>query len=478
MLSQFPSKQTMMHAVLVIHESIAHPNNQYHSATLGGTARRENNSVKMSSSTTTNNNKPIQRPNEALIDTIETERKLSQKFRIETERKWKVILSHEKVDALKSHADELKSRYKQELSKKEDLVVQNLSKLRLQGEDQRRTAVATHLQTIDDMIRNHVNQLLMMEKIFHDNVSQIRLRVNIGRRESVQKHDLEMNALAQEKKHAELEAKRMAQKDARDQQQELEEIRNKNLEDINSLRFILNAKIEDLDDQFDLAKNEYLQKTDSQSENLQKQLARGDEMSGEAMTLQQNIDKLYLATKKIKRISNRKTMQNKDRCDQLMRRKVETVARHKSTKEKMEDLRLMQHEKLKELTMRASRQKKCLEDELFYSEKILKIVRMVSKLEQKNGLGIVKGEVSSKTSASIGIEAILERYNQILLHYTQIQEKETNVREKNILLKGNIEIFMNGITVNDDVMFSNNPLFVVNGKMHLHGNTNTNILPP
>jgi len=423
-------------------------------------------------SSASNNSKEIIETNGELIKQIEKERKLSQTFLIQTERKWKAILSQEKIGALKNHGDALKYRYKQELIKRNDLVGKYLSELLFRGEDQRRTAVASHLQTIDDMIHIHVNQLSIMEKTFQDKVSDIRLKFNTGQRESVQNHDLEKNALAQEIKYIELEAKQMAEKDVRDQQQELEEIRNKNLEDINSLRFILDPKIEDLDEQFDLAKNEYLQKTDSQSESLQKQLGRGGEMSREVLTLQQKIDKLCLAVKKIKRIANRKAMQNKDRCDQLMRRKGEIISRYKSTKAKMEDLRMMQHGKLKELTKRASTRKQHLEDELCHGEKILKMARMISKLEHQHGLGVDKEDAPSKTCRSICTEGILERYNQVYLHYKQIQTEEAHVRKKNKKLKKNIERFMDGITVNDNVMMSNNPLFVVNGKMHPYSNTN------
>lgn len=405
---------------------------------------------------------------QALTTKIEQERELSQKFRIEVEGKWKEILSQEKIESLQDQTtiDTLKTRYQQEWNKKKELI-QSLSRALRQGEDQRCTAVASHLQTVEDMIRGHVNQLSAVDETFQSKVSEIRKRYNKGRREIIQQHDIGKTALLQEIKDVELESKRMAEKDAMDQQQELGEIRNKNLDDINSLRFILDSKIEDLDEHFDLAKNEYLQKTDFQSESLQKQHLRGDKMSKEAMILQHKIEKLSLAVKKIQRISNRKAMQNNDRCDQLTRRKSEIISRYKRTKTKMEDLRMTHHRKLKELTKRASMQKQDLEDDLFRVENTLKMTKIISKLEHQNGLTEVsKIESSPKAVCSLHTQAILERYNKVLLHYEQIKTEENDATERNRELSESIERFRNGITVNDDVMLNCNPLFVVNGKMH------------
>ena len=46
-------------------------------------------------------------------------------------------------------------------------------------------------------------------------------------------------------------------------QHELEEIKNRNLEHINSLRFIMDSQVEDLEEQFKQAHGEFAQNTDS-----------------------------------------------------------------------------------------------------------------------------------------------------------------------------------------------------------------------
>ena len=83
---------------------------------------------------------------QALTTKIEQERELSQKFRIEVEGKWKEILSQEKIESLQDQTtiDTLKTRYQQEWNKKKELI-QSLSRALRQGEDQRCTAVASHL---------------------------------------------------------------------------------------------------------------------------------------------------------------------------------------------------------------------------------------------------------------------------------------------------------------------------------------------
>ena len=112
-------------------------------------------------------------------------------------------------------------------------------------------------------------------------------------------------------------------------------------------------------------------------------------------------------------------------------------------------------------------QKQDLEDDLFRVENTLKMTKIISKLEHQNGLTEVsKIESSPKAVCSLHTQAILERYNKVLLHYEQIKTEENDATERNRELSESIERFRNGITVNDDVMLNCNPLFVVNGKMH------------
>ncbi len=393
---------------------------------------------------------------------IQEERKISKKSLVAIEKKWKAILTNEKLKSLKDEFEQLQNSYRDEVARKNEMVKHLVNRFE-ESEDMRRTAIASHLQTIDGMVNVNHNQLTAIEKKIRERIRELRDRYNTERASIVNKFEIDKNSLLNEIDEYQYAEQRISDKGNRDQQEALQEIRNKNLEDINSLRFILDTRIEDLDEQFELAKNEYLQKTEVQSDSLQQKLLRDGEMTKEMIILQKKIDKLCFSVKKLKRIAQRKSMQNMDRNQQLVRRKSEIISRYKKTKAKMDNLRITQYEKLKDLTIRSSREKSELEEEFFLAEKIFKLTKLISKLEKQDGLGDANELDFSVTKFDANL--VLGRYNQVLLHYESAKKEEEKVLEQNRLLKGKIRKFQDGITVNERVILSNNPLVILNGRI-------------
>ena len=261
------------------------------------------------------------RPNDILTK-LDKERDLSKKNLIAIQKKWERILTNEKLESLKNELDMVKERYEDEIQQR-DATIHNLLQNFEYTEDQRRMAVASHLQVLDDMIRVHDNQLSMMERDFCVSLEEMRMKYQTERVKTMEKYETDRLRLKEEVQDHELVEKRMADERERDQQEVIEEIRNKNSEDINSLRFVVDTRMEDLDDQVEVAKKDYLPKTDFQSERLKQQLVKDKEMSHEMGDLQGRIDQLYAANKKLNVVANRKLLQNADRSQQLMQRKTE-----------------------------------------------------------------------------------------------------------------------------------------------------------
>ncbi|GFH45715.1 hypothetical protein CTEN210_02189 [Chaetoceros tenuissimus] len=401
----------------------------------------------------------ISPPESPLESNLQKERPLIKRFRKDLVSKWEKILSKEKLQEFTLEFETLKSNQSKEWQKGRDLIDSLLRRFD-NGEDNRRVAVATHLQTIDEMIQTHSKHLNHVQHRFLSKVDELKNLYEKERTEMIEKHKQNKSGIESQLDTARLAAKKRRELEIREQQQELEEIRNKNLEDINSLRFVLDAKIEDLDEQFELAKSEYLEKTDFQNESLQHELSRNDEMSMELLEIQSKLEKLNLAVKKIKRISHRKSMQNKDYFEQLMSRKTAIISKYKMTKSRMEDLRALHYSKLKELTKRANQQKILMEKELAEAENTLKLASIIKKLEDEER----RNGSNTNIEERINEETLLERMNRVILDCEMIQEEESVAERKSRELKGQITKFRQGTTINDKVLLEKNTLFVVNGK--------------
>ena len=60
-----------------------------------------------------------------------------------------------------------------------------------------------------------------------------------------------------------------------------------------------------------------------------------------------------------------------------------------------------------------------------------------------------------------------KRYNKVLLDKLAIQKQKESLQNDNVLLKSLLKQYLDGISLNDDVLKNNNPLFIVNNKINM-----------
>ncbi len=412
-----------------------------------------------------NNSQQQPKHNQETLLRIDKEKEFFKKSRNEVQKHWKKILSEETLDTLKNtDLVSLQNHCEKEIKRRDELIHKVLLVAFDHAEDQYRVSVASHLRTIDGMIDMYDAVLCTMERDFHEKLDVLKVDYEREKKVMAAKFEGDKCRILNEVKSIDVEEKRLLDEHNREQQQAIEEIKNKNLEDVNSLRFVLDTRIEDLDEQFEISKNEYLQKTEVQSETLQKQIEKDREMSKELISLQHQISKLCASTKRLKSVARRNSSQQIERNRRLLERKNEVISRYMATKAKIEDLRLSQHGKLKGLTKQANAWKSTLEKEYNLIQRILKLIHLTKKMETEEER---KHGQASETSDMEGIfdsESIWKRYNNVLIGLHSLKEEEDQLLRKNCELKGKLLKCQDGVTVNDRVMRSRNPLIVVNGK--------------
>ena len=94
-----------------------------------------------------------------------------------------------------------------------------------------------------------------------------------------------MNAVESEEKETEAEERQVFE-------QQREEIRNKNLEDLNVLKITLESQIEELETHFKTAHNAYLQNTDQRTQDFKYLTRKDEELSKEIETKIRKIERL------------------------------------------------------------------------------------------------------------------------------------------------------------------------------------------
>lgn len=164
-----------------------------------------------------------------------------------------------------------------------------------EAEDQYQMTLRSHLVNMDSLIQLHDSRLYALERCFEDELKQIREGFQkekdmILKKFSAEKKDMQavIDAIEKDESEREAEAKHAFE-------QLREEIRNRNLEDINMLRISLDAQIEELEQHFETAHLNYLQQTAQRTHDF-KELTQNDQrLSRDIDMRRKKIDNLQTA---------------------------------------------------------------------------------------------------------------------------------------------------------------------------------------
>ena len=186
-----------------------------------------------------------------------------------------------------------------------------------------------------------------------------------------------------------------------------------------------------------------------------------------------------------------KTQQNyrecKDRDDQLRKEKVIIVRHYHDLKRKMANQR---NEKDSQLGTLSTNSLQCMETLREYQtlgERILKTAELCRKLEteKEKVLPFYQSDPDSQVEGEIKVEKIAgldsnsqnefklldnfyKRYNKVHLDKLAIEKQKATLEKENLFFKNLLKQYLDGVSVNDDVINNNNPLLVVNNKVNLN----------
>mmetsp|Transcript_12992 Transcript_12992/g.24415 ORF Transcript_12992/g.24415 Transcript_12992/m.24415 type:complete len:416 (-) Transcript_12992:574-1821(-) len=330
-------------------------------------------------------------------------------------------------------------RYQKQIKMK-DIIIQQLYKSALDAEEQRRLAVGKHLKVIDDLIRFHGQHLDENDYEFQQCMRNMYERYEKHQTEIATMYESDRLKLLEDIRQLNNAARQESSVEEREQQIEIEQVRTKMADDMKSLRHIFDSQFEELDERFETTKNEYLQKTELVSESLHKQMLKREQISKEMTNASVKIDTLRKALRRIRRISIQKSMQNMDRCNHLLARKSQIIARYRGTKTKMEEMINFHHNKLKELTMEAHQKKLKLRDELNCAENVFKMVKLIRKLE-KQYEELSGDNLSTSCNGTDITTIVINRYIRVLMEHKDVQNKEKSLLIQNRKLLKQSESF-------------------------------------
>ena len=190
--------------------------------------------------------------------------------------------------------------------------------------------------------------------------------------------------------------------------------------------------------------------------------------------------KLALKAAQIKR-------ENDDRNDALKRERDTIVKHYHDLKKKMAKLRAQKEEHLGTL---ATNSLTCMDTLRGYQqlgERILKTAELCRKLEteKEKVLPFYQSDPDAQEESDQVVEKIsgvnphtynefkqldnfYKRYNKVHLDKLAIQKQKATLEKENLFFKNLLKQYLDGVSVNDDVINNSNPLLVVNNRVNLN----------
>merc|ERR1712190_493492 len=173
------------------------------------------------------------------------------------------------------------------------------------------------------------------------------------------------------------------------------------------------------------------------------------------------------------------------------------IAKHfQELKTRMNLFRTAEEKRLADLTLNARNCIKSLNDQLGLAEKIIKTAELCRKFETERekvlpfylsrdlltefeegdldfGDEELKEEIR-KELTDVGIDEwtyldnFFKRFNKVKLDHLAIEQEGKRLNKENVQLRSILKQFLDGVSVNEDVLSQPNPLLVINGKVNLN----------
>lgn len=471
--------------------------------------------------------KLAQQVRERLLADMATEKKNSSINKLRIQNQWRKIMRLAKVESLRKDIEVLSQNHERDVDRK-DAIIQMLDRDLEEAEEQYGTALRSHLQNIDRLIDLQDSRLLVLENEFESELNEIAAEFNAEREQMQDQHKLETKELqdiiaAVESEEGEREAEAR-----QEHEQTREEIRNKNLEDINVLRITLESTIEELERHFEAAHLNYLQNTDQRTQDFKFLTRKDQELSKEIEVKIRKIERLQASLSHWRT----KIAQNGKECEErnnALREEKDQIAKHfLQLKSRMNKFRERQANRLTDLAKSTSEARKVLSEKLDKAERIIKLAELARKLETEqekvlpfyqstvvsdnekktSGFGDqgeenddeIDGEdakaagihdkqksrvyqhdddmeLLSQQARAVGpdgrlleewssLDNFFKRFNKVMLSKLAVDKEKEQLQAENRTLQSLLKQYLDGVSVQPEIMEAQNPLLVVNGRIN------------
>merc|ERR1719221_2369475 len=408
---------------------------------------------------------------------------------------WLKIMRSNTTKNLKKQVEIISQNHDRDVDRK-DAILQMLDRDLDEAEEQRQVAVRSHLLNTDRLLEIQQSRLLALEHDFKRDVATLMEEFRIEREQIQEKHALEKRELTLIVQQVEHDEKNREQADLTDHQSQFEMIRNRNIEEDHQMKSNLEEKIEETRAKCKEKLQLYQNQTESNTSEYKTYLQRDAKLSKQVERKLRQVERMQASIQHWKL----KIAQNRQECEERnaqLRTEKDHIAKHfQELKAKMNHSRTEEKKRLADLSQNARNCTQSLHEQLGLAERIIKTAELCRKFETERekvlpfylsrdlmtefeegdldfGDEDLKEEIR-KELTDVGIDEwpyldnFFKRYNKVKLDHLAIDQEGKRLNKENVQLRSILKQFLDGVSVNEDVLSAPNPLLVVNGKVNLN----------
>lgn len=412
---------------------------------------------------------------------------------------WIAFLRQQKHKELTAEIEIVRHEFEKTLDRKNAVIAMHCTDLD-EAEEQHRLALRTHLGNIDALVDLQNRRMADLDKQFEDDLATMKSDFELERTEIQRKHELEKAdlKLIQEnmKTEAENEDRKLQEETSESHDtaiekmdEEKKQMQSELAKQTDLLRAMINAHFTDFNSTAELNMKEYTDLT-RQDEKAAKDI---DGQAKKIAKLQESIN-----TTKSNLANNIRECEERNAA---MKAEKETTAKHfKTLKVKMQLWRKRQELRLADLVTNARDTKQTLEKKSEHAERVLRLVELCVQLETEREKVLrfqadissaeVQDDVAARVKRFVQEEAannkdvmtldqlapegseltaaaaeewkLMERfwlrYNKVVLDNAAIGQEKFHLENENAKLRALLKQYLDGISVNHDVMGQANNL--------------------
>lgn len=423
-----------------------------------------------------------------LKDKLAKEEKANEFNKLKLQNQWRAIMREAKATELCKEIEILSQTFERIVDRK-DAIIKSLSQDLAEAEEQYQLALRSHLQNIDMLVENQGSRIASLHREYSEELERLKEEFSTEREKMIKSHQFECNDLQDIMFAMEQEFNELKTEALHDFQSQKDEIKNKNLEEKHALRMQLEGAVEELWRQFQEALKQYNSTTEDRKKHFEELKAKDMKSAQEIELQMRKLQKIHdsINQQKAKMACNARDCEEKNK---MLKDEKEAILVHFSQlKGQMNKFRENQRAKLTTLTVLSSKCIKELKDKHEKGECILKLAEMCRKLEteEEKVLPFYASTLTSNEEKEIeemakqepenelakvmhefeDLSNFWKRFNKASLDKLSLDQARVQLSQENQQLRTLLKQYLDGISVSDEILSHNNPLFIVNNRSNV-----------